>query len=102
MWSELRVPRCEVLLHGQHLTLLDENGAQREGGVYVWRAVDAEDENSAISKAKESLLRDPMFLDELWASSTEELTFEVDEIRERPDGAPSKETSPVFYIEEAE
>jgi len=91
-----------VLLHGQRLTLLDEEGVQREGGVYAWRAVDAEDIGAAVLKAKESLMHDSVFLDELWDSSTEGLTFEVDEIREQPDGAPSKETSPVFYIEEAE
>lgn len=96
------MPSYEILLHVQRLALLDEAGIQREGGVYAWRAVVAEDVPSAILKAKESLLRDSMFLDELWAPSTEGLTFQVDEIRLKADDAPSKETSPVFYIEEAE
>lgn len=37
--AALLEPVFEVLLHGQGLKLLDERGQNREGGVYVWRAL---------------------------------------------------------------
>jgi hypothetical protein len=96
------MPEYEVLLHGSNLALLDEEGAHRVGGVYAWRFVAANNEAAAISKAKEDLLSDPTFLEELWGPADESITLEIDEIRERPEGSPAKEASPVFYIDEPE
>ncbi len=96
------MPDYEVLLHGTRLVLLDERGNRREGGVYAWRFVSATNEEAAISRAESELVRDPAFLEELWNASADSIVFEVDEIRERPDGSPEKEASPVFYIDESD
>ena len=94
------MPVYEVLLHGQGLKLLDPEGGKKEGGVYVWRAVKAPNEDLAVALAQEALLREPAFIAELHNDSIDEITFSAEEIREKPFWARAKETGPVFYIEE--
>jgi hypothetical protein len=94
--------RYEVLLHGMNLMLLDEEGAKREGGVYAWRFVEADDESMAVARAKEGLLRDPEFLIDLGNESTDEISWEVNEIRLQAEGTPDKVVGPVFYIDDPE
>jgi hypothetical protein len=98
--GRLIMPSFEVLLHGQGLTLLDDNGQKREGGVYVWRVVTAENETSAVTLARKALLQDPLFLNEIWNDPKDEMVLEAEEIRKTPPGYEGNETSPVFYIED--
>jgi hypothetical protein len=94
--------RYEVLLHGMNLVLLDEAGAKRIGGIYAWRFVEADDESMAAARAKEALLGDPEFLIDLWNESTEEISWEVDEICLQAEGTPDKVVGGVFYIDDLE
>ncbi|HKI05846.1 MAG TPA: hypothetical protein VKK31_27950 [Thermoanaerobaculia bacterium] len=94
------MPVYEILLHGQGLKLLDDKGSKKEGGVYVWRVAKAPNQDLAVALAREALLREPVFLEELRNDSTDEITFTVEEIREKPFWGRAKDTGPVFYIEE--
>jgi hypothetical protein len=96
------LPIFEILLHGRGLELLDENGAKRQGGVYVWRAVHAENETLALATATEQLLLEPEFLEEVWNESLGGVSFEADEIREKSATGEAHDTGFVFYIEEDE
>jgi hypothetical protein len=92
----------EVLLHGQGLQLDDEQGGVREGGVYVWRVVRAEDEAAAVRLASETVLNDPDFFAELRNESLERVVFEAEEIRAGSPESGGEDTGYVFYIEEDE
>ena len=90
----------EVLIHATGIRLSDEEGGIREGGVYVWRVVTAEDEDSAVRLAREAVLRDPVFLDELRNERLDEVSFAAEEVREGSSDSDHVDTGFVFYIEE--
>jgi hypothetical protein len=96
------VPIYQILLHGEGLKLLDQQGNKRWGGVYVWRTVVAENEVSAVDQAREDLLRDPDFSADLWNDSIDELVFGADKILEKASEEEAGDSGFVFYIDEAE
>jgi hypothetical protein len=92
----------EVLIHGTGLRIPDEEGGVQEGGVYVWRVVTAENETSAVRRAQEAVLSDPVFLDELRNEALDEVSLAAEEILERSAESGYVDTGFVFYIEEDE
>ena len=95
------MPHYEIFLHGQGLKMIDQEGVKREGGVYVWRAVSADDEASAVTSAERDLLDDPVFRDEIWNDSLDEIRLSVEEIRRKSFWQKARDTGPVFYIDTA-
>lgn len=94
------MPVYQLLIHVKGLMLLDEHGNKREGGVYVWRVVTAEDKVSALALARKNLLSDPHFTDELWNESLDDLAFEVEKVLEKPTEEEAGDSGFVFYQEE--
>lgn len=94
------VPVFQILLHGKGLLLLDQSGNKREGGVYVWRAVTASDEVSALALVQEELLSDSHFTDEVWNESMDHVVFEAEEVIEKTSEEEAGDSGFVFYLEE--
>ncbi len=98
------MPRYQVLVHGTNLLLtMPENPEQMAvGGVWVYRAIEAESEATALGAAVSDLLSDPAFEEEVWNTEAEKPEFEADEILPLDPDAPldgSLNTACIFYIE---
>lgn len=91
-----------VFLHGRGLQLLDDLGARKPGGVYVWRTVTAEDESSAVSEACRRVLLDPPFLEDVLNESLDEIEFEAEEILIKDPDFDGDDSGYVFYVGDEE
>lgn len=86
-----------VLLHGQSLKLLNQDGNLTTGGAYTWRVVEARDSHEAGELARVKLLSDQHFLSEIWNASDESPDIAVDEISEL-ESADAADTACVYYF----
>lgn len=88
-----------VLVHAHNLIITDESGAEKVGGAYTWRYVEAADVDSAKSAAVQSLLETPAFRDEVRNRVDASRDVAVEEVVQVASSDRTRGTGVVFYID---
>ena len=96
------MPKFAVLLHARPVMLLDEKGGQTSGGVYCWRAVETNEMPAAVDLAREKLLADEVFMDEVWNQADDPPRVEVEEVAELEESTDLEDADSgcVFYYDD--
>lgn len=97
-----RMPKYAVLLHGKGLMLLNQDGEGTRGGVYSWRCVEAENEQQAFPLARQKLLADASFIEEVWNEPDDPPEIVVEETEQLEDAVDLAEADSacVFYYDD--
>ena len=82
--------------------LLDGKGRQTSGGIYCWRAVETDEMPAAMDLAREKLLADGVFMDEVWIQAGDPPRVEVEEVAELEEstGLEDADSGCVFYYDD--
>lgn len=99
------MPKYSFLLHVRELPLRPEGSDTVEiGGVYTWRAAEGRTAAAALERAVESLLEDPLLLEEVEGWEIDPIQVEAEEYKELAEDADLEEAESglVFYLEDDE